>query len=358
MADLPIDDLNVSSNETLITPAQLKREIPLTEAAQRTVAHGREVVRNILDGKDHRLFVVVGPCSIHDIKAAHEYAERLKVLAAEVSDSLFLIMRVYFEKPRTTVGWKGLINDPYLDDSFKIQDGLHIGRQLLRDLAEMGLPTATEALDPISPQYLQDLISWSAIGARTTESQTHREMASGLSSAVGFKNGTDGGLTVAINALQSVSSPHRFLGINQEGGVSIVTTKGNAYGHVVLRGGNGKPNYDSVSVAVCEQELAKAKIRPNVMVDCSHANSNKDPALQPLVMENVANQILEGNNSIVGLMVESHLGWGAQSIPKDLCDLKYGVSITDACIDWDATEKTLRSMHAKLKDVLPNRQRS
>ncbi|PKM33457.1 MAG: 3-deoxy-7-phosphoheptulonate synthase [Gammaproteobacteria bacterium HGW-Gammaproteobacteria-12] len=357
MADLPIDDLNVASNETLITPDQLKREIPLTDAALKTVAHGRQVVRDILDGKDHRLFVVVGPCSIHDIKAAHEYAERLKVLAAELSDSLFLVMRVYFEKPRTTVGWKGLINDPYLDDSFKIQDGLHIGRQLLRDLAEMGLPTATEALDPISPQYLQDLISWSAIGARTTESQTHREMASGLSSAVGFKNGTDGGLTVAINALQSVSSPHRFLGINQEGGVSIVTTKGNAYGHVVLRGGNGKPNYDSVSVAICEQELTKAGIRPNIMVDCSHANSNKDPALQPLVLENVANQILEGNNSIVGLMVESHLGWGSQSIPKNLCDLKYGVSITDACIDWDTTEKSLRSMHAKLKDVLPKRPR-
>ena len=357
MADLPIDDLNVASNETLITPAQLTREIPLTDAAMRTVASGREVIRNILDGKDHRLFVVVGPCSIHDIKAAHEYAARLKALAAELSDSLYLVMRVYFEKPRTTVGWKGLINDPFMDDSFKIQDGLHIGRQLLRDLAEMGLPTATEALDPISPQYLQDLISWSAIGARTTESQTHREMASGLSSSVGFKNGTDGGLTVAINALQSVSSPHRFLGINQEGGVSIVTTKGNAYGHVVLRGGNGKPNYDSVSVAVCEQELTKAGIRPNIMVDCSHANSNKDPALQPLVMDNVANQILEGNQSIVGLMVESHLGWGAQSIPKDLAQLKYGVSITDACIDWDTTEKTLRGMHAKLKDVLPKRQR-
>ena len=358
MADLPIDDLNVASNDTLITPAQLKREIPLTAAAQRTVSSGREVIRNILDGKDHRLFVVVGPCSIHDIKAAHEYAERLKTLAAEVSDSLYLVMRVYFEKPRTTVGWKGLINDPFMDDSFKIQDGLHIGRQLLLDLAEMGLPTATEALDPISPQYLQDLISWSAIGARTTESQTHREMASGLSSSVGFKNGTDGGLTVAINALQSVSNPHRFLGINQEGGVSIVTTKGNAYGHVVLRGGNGKPNYDSVSVAVCEQELTKAGIRPNIMVDCSHANSNKDPALQPLVMDNVANQILEGNQSIVGLMVESHLGWGAQSIPKDLSQLKYGVSITDACIDWKSTEKTLRGMHAKLKDVLPKRQRS
>ena len=357
MADLPIDDLNVASNETLITPEQLKREIPLSDTALQTVTKGREVIRNILDGKDHRLFVVIGPCSIHDLKAAHEYAERLKVLAAQVSDTLYLVMRVYFEKPRTTVGWKGLINDPYLDDSFKIEDGLHIGRKLLLDLAEMGLPTATEALDPISPQYLQDLISWSAIGARTTESQTHREMASGLSSAVGFKNGTDGGLTMAINALQSVSSPHRFLGINQEGGVSIVTTKGNAYGHVVLRGGNGKPNYDSVSVALCEQALTKAKITPNIMVDCSHANSNKDPALQPLVMENVANQILEGNQSIIGLMVESHLNWGCQAIPKNLEDLKYGVSITDACIDWASTESTLLSMHAKLKDVLPKRSR-
>ena len=357
MADLPINDLNVESNETLITPDQLKKDIPLSDAALHTVTQGRAVVRDILDGTDHRLFVVIGPCSIHDIKAAHEYAQRLKALAAEVSDTLYLVMRVYFEKPRTTVGWKGLVNDPYLDDSFKIQDGLHIGRQLLLDLAEMGLPTATEALDPISPQYLQDLISWSAIGARTTESQTHREMASGLSSAVGFKNGTDGGLTVAINALQSVSSPHRFLGINPQGGVSIVTTKGNPYGHVVLRGGNGKPNYDSVSVALCEQALEKGGIRPNIMVDCSHANSNKDPALQPLVMENVANQIVEGNNSIIGLMVESHLNWGAQSIPKDLADLQYGVSITDACIDWQSTETTLRSMHAKLKDVLPRRKR-
>ncbi|HKM27883.1 MAG TPA: 3-deoxy-7-phosphoheptulonate synthase [Thiopseudomonas sp.] len=358
MADLPIDDLNIASNVTLITPEQLKEKLPLTEQAQQTVSHGRQVVRDILDGTDHRLFIVIGPCSIHDLKAAHEYADRLKALADEVSDTLFLVMRVYFEKPRTTVGWKGLINDPYLDDSFKIEDGLHIGRKLLLDLAEKGLPTATEALDPISPQYLQDLISWSAIGARTTESQTHREMASGLSSAVGFKNGTDGGLTVAINALQSVSSPHRFLGINQQGGVSIVTTKGNAYGHVVLRGGNGKPNYDSVSVAVCEQELAKAKIKANIMVDCSHANSNKDPALQPLVMDNIANQIADGNTSISSLMVESHLGWGNQSICEDLTQLKYGVSITDACIDWDATEKSIRSMRDKLKDVLPKRQRS
>jgi len=358
MADLPIDDLNIASNVTLITPEQLKKKIPLSDKAQQTVSHGRQVVRDILDGKDHRLFIVIGPCSIHDLKAAHEYADHLKALADEVSDTLFLIMRVYFEKPRTTVGWKGLINDPYLDDSFKIEDGLHIGRQLLLDLAEKGLPTATEALDPISPQYLQDLISWSAIGARTTESQTHREMASGLSSAVGFKNGTDGGLTVAINALQSVSSPHRFLGINQKGGVSIVTTKGNRYGHVVLRGGNGKPNYDSVSVAVCEQELKKAKISTNIMIDCSHANSNKDPALQPLVLDNITNQIVDGNQSISSLMIESHLGWGNQSICEDLSQLKYGVSITDACIDWDTTEKSIRSMHAKLKDILPARQRS
>lgn len=357
MAQTQVDDLNIESQTLLTTPRELKAKLPLSDSARETVAAGRQAVRDILDRKDPRLFIVIGPCSIHDVDAAHDYAARLKKLADEVQDTLLLVQRVYFEKPRTTVGWKGLINDPYMNDTFKIEDGLHIARKLLLDMAEMGLPTATEALDPITPQYMQDLITWSAIGARTTESQTHREMASGLSSAVGFKNGTDGGLTVAINALQSVSSPHRFLGINQEGGVSIVTTKGNAYGHVVLRGGNGKPNYDSVSVAICEQELTKAGIRPNIMVDCSHANSNKDPALQPLVMENVANQILEGNNSIVGLMVESHLGWGSQSIPKDLGDLKYGVSITDACIDWDTTEKSLRSMHAKLKDVLPKRPR-
>ena len=355
MADLPIDDLNITSNEILITPEQLKAQIPLSEAAQATVVQSRQVIRDILDGKDHRLFIVIGPCSIHDVNAAKDYAARLKELAAEVGDTLYLVMRVYFEKPRTTVGWKGLINDPYLDDSFKIQDGLKIGRQLLRDLTEMGLPTATEALDPISPQYLQDLISWSAIGARTTESQTHREMSSGLSSAVGFKNGTDGGLAVAINALQSVSSPHRFLGINQQGQVSIVTTKGNPYGHVVLRGGNGKPNYDSVSVALCEKDLEKAGISKNIMVDCSHANSNKDPGLQPLVMDNVANQILEGNDSIIGLMVESNIGWGNQSIPKDLSQLQYGVSVTDACIDWATTVQSVRSMRDKLKDVLPRR---
>jgi 3-deoxy-7-phosphoheptulonate synthase len=353
--NVAINDLNINSNTALMTPAALKAQLPMSPQAQATVSSARQVVRNILDGQDKRLFVVVGPCSIHDIQAAHDYANRLKELAAKVSDSLYLIMRVYFEKPRTTVGWKGLINDPYLDDSFKIEDGLRIGRQLLLDLAEQGIPTATEALDPISPQYLQDLISWSAIGARTTESQTHREMASGLSSAVGFKNGTDGGLEVAMNALQSVSKPHRFLGINQDGAVSLVETTGNAYGHVVLRGGNGKPNYDSVSVALCEQALDKAKIAKNIMIDCSHANSNKDPALQPLVLENIANQIVDGNQSIVGLMLESNINWGAQSICEDLKQLQYGVSITDACMDWDTTEKAILALHDKIKPVLSKR---
>jgi 3-deoxy-7-phosphoheptulonate synthase len=228
MTDIQVDDLNVVSQELLISPAELKTELPLTDKARDVVTKGRAVVRDILDRKDHRIFLVIGPCSIHDVEAAKDYAQRLKKLADEVSDTIYIVMRVYFEKPRTTVGWKGLINDPYLNDSFKIQEGLHIGRKLLLDIAELGLPTATEALDPISPQYLHDLISWSAIGARTTESQTHREMASGLSSAVGFKNGTDGGLTVAINALQSVSKPHRFLGINTEGQVAIIHTRGNS----------------------------------------------------------------------------------------------------------------------------------
>ncbi|WP_053979484.1 3-deoxy-7-phosphoheptulonate synthase [Marinagarivorans algicola] len=355
MTNSNIDDLNLVSQEILISPDQLKNELPLSAAAEHTVTKGRTAIRNILDRQDHRLMVVIGPCSIHDTKAAMDYAHRLKVLSDKVSDTLLIVMRVYFEKPRTTTGWKGLINDPYINDSFKIQEGLHVGRQLLLDVAELGLPTATEALDPISPQYLHDLISWSAIGARTTESQTHREMASGLSCPVGFKNGTDGGLTVAINALQSVSSPHRFLGINGSGQVSIIHTRGNAYGHVVLRGGNGKPNYDSVSVAICEKELVAAKVPTNIMVDCSHANSNKNHELQPLVMENVTHQILDGNTSITGLMIESNIGAGNQKVPADLADLEYGVSITDACIDWATTEQTMLKMHAELKNVLPKR---
>lgn len=355
MPNTKTDDLNIASIETLITPEALKAQLPLEGEALDSVSEARQTIFNILDRKDPRLFVVVGPCSIHDVDAAIEYANRLKVLAEEVKDTLYLVMRVYFEKPRTSVGWKGLINDPYMDDTFKIEEGLSKGRKLLLDIATLGLPTSTEALDPISPQYMQDIIAWSAIGARTTESQTHREMSSGLSSPVGFKNGTDGGLTVAINAMQSVSSPHRFLGVNGQGQVSVVTTKGNPYAHVVLRGGSNGPNYDSVHVAQCEKALEKGGVSRNIMVDCSHANSNKDASVQPLVMKDVAHQILEGNQSIVGLMVESNLHFGNQSIPKDLSQLKYGVSVTDACIDWDDTEKSIREMAAKLRDVLPGR---
>ncbi|WP_221797939.1 3-deoxy-7-phosphoheptulonate synthase [Oceanobacter mangrovi] len=355
MSDNRVEDLNIESITPLITPASLKAKLPISEAAVASVREGRQVIRDILDRKDKRIFVVIGPCSIHDVDAAKDYAQRLKTLSEKVSDTLYLVMRVYFEKPRTTVGWKGLINDPYMNDTFKIEDGLHIGRQLLLDLAEMGLPLSTEALDPISPQYMQDLIAWSAIGARTTESQTHREMASGLSCAVGFKNGTDGSLTVATNALQSVASPHNFLGINEQGAVAIVRTQGNQYGHVVLRGGGGKPNYDSVNVSLAEQALAKARLANNIMIDCSHENSSKNPALQPLVLENVTNQILEGNQSIIGLMVESNIKHGRQNIPENLCDLEYGLSVTDGCISWEETEEALLTMHEKLKDVLGNR---
>ena len=350
-----IDDVNLQSIHPLVTPAELKTELPLTESAYQTVLHGRETIRNILDGKDKRIFVVIGPCSIHDPVAAHEYADRLKVLSDKIKDSIYVVMRVYFEKPRTTVGWKGLINDPDMNDSFNIEKGLRIGRKLLVELNEKGLPCATEALDPNSPQYYQDLISWSAIGARTTESQTHREMSSGLSSPVGFKNGTDGGLTVATNAMQSVKHGHHFLGLNNQGQVSVIRTSGNPHAHVVLRGGNGKPNYDAGSVAEAEAALAKAKVSTKIMIDTSHANSNKDPFLQPLVLKNITEQIIDGNKSIIGIMVESHLKGGRQEIPENLCDLEYGKSVTDGCIDWDTTEKVLLEMHEALKDVLPNR---
>ncbi|MEP5763125.1 MAG: 3-deoxy-7-phosphoheptulonate synthase [Halieaceae bacterium] len=355
MTQARVDNVNVEGYDVLVTPEGLKQEVPLSDTAKTALAESRQVIRDILDRKDHRMFLVVGPCSIHDVDAAMDYARRLKALADEVSDTLYLVMRVYFEKPRTTVGWKGLINDPHLNDSFKIEEGLHIGRKLMLDILELGLPTSTEALDPISPQYLADCISWSAIGARTTESQTHREMASGLSSAVGFKNGTDGGLQVAINALQSVSNPHRFLGINPAGQVAVTRTTGNPYGHIVLRGGSQGPNYDSVHIILCEAELEKAGVTANIMVDCSHANSSKNPELQPLVMDNISNQVLEGNRSILGLMIESNIGAGNQSIPDNLADLQYGVSVTDGCIDWETTETAIRAMRDRLKDVLPNR---
>ncbi len=355
MSNIEVHNVNVDSQDILITPEQLKIALPMSASIHDTLAGSRQVIENILDRRDHRIFVVVGPCSIHDPAAAMDYARRLKALADELADTLYIVMRVYFEKPRTTVGWKGLVNDPYLDDSFKIEEGLHIARKLLLDILDLGLPTSTEALDPISPQYLQDLISWTAIGARTTESQTHREMASGLSSAVGFKNGTDGGLTVATNALNSVAKPHRFLGINSQGQVSVFTTKGNPYGHIVLRGGTMGPNYDSVHIKLCEDALDKAGVARNIMVDCSHANSNKQPELQPLVVENVANQILEGNTSIIGLMIESNLRAGNQAIPVNLDELEYGVSVTDGCIDWESTEHCMRSMRDKLKYTLAER---
>ncbi len=349
------ENLNIATNEALITPDRLKSEIKLQGTAATSVQKARQAIFSILDRKDSRLFIVVGPCSIHDVDAALDYARRLQALAAKVADTLYLVMRVYFEKPRTSIGWKGLINDPYLDDSFKIEDGLRKGRKLLIDIAELGLPTSTEALDPISPQYLQDVIAWSAIGARTTESQTHREMSSGLSSAIGFKNGTDGGLMVAVNAMQSVSNPHRFLGINEQGQVSVVTTKGNPYAHVVLRGGSNGPNFDSVHVAQCEQALRKGGVSTNIMIDCSHANSSKDPNMQPLVLKDVTHQILEGNKSIIGVMLESNINAGNQSIPQDLSKLKYGVSVTDACMDWETTEKAILEMADKLRPVLAAR---
>jgi 3-deoxy-7-phosphoheptulonate synthase len=350
-----LSDLNIDDYQVVVSPSALKAELPLPEESRAFIAESRQTVKNILDGTDKRLFMVVGPCSIHDTALALEYANRLKQLADSVRDDIFVIMRVYFEKPRTTVGWKGLINDPHLNGSFDIETGLRKARQLLIDLTAMGLPLATEALDPISPQYLQDTISWTAIGARTTESQTHREMSSGLSSPVGFKNGTDGSLDVAVNAMKSVTHSHAFLGINPEGQVAITKTKGNQYGHLVLRGGGGKPNYDSVSIALCEQGLEKAGLGRNIVVDCSHANSNKDHNVQPLVLDDIAHQIKDGNQSICGVMLESNLNAGNQSIPESLSDLKYGVSITDACIDWETTEKSVTKMAHTLHDYLPSR---
>ncbi|MFL2502716.1 MAG: 3-deoxy-7-phosphoheptulonate synthase [Luminiphilus sp.] len=336
-----IHNVNVAGQRVLISPAALRSTIEIPDSVYEFVSSSRSVIEQIIDRQDHRLMVVVGPCSIHDVTAALDYARRLQNLSEQVAETLYLVMRVYFEKPRTTVGWKGLINDPNLDDSFAIENGLKTGRTLLRDILAMGLPTATEALDPITPQYLHDLISWSAIGARTTESQTHREMASGLSSPVGFKNGTDGGLAVAVNALQSVANPHRFLGINSDGKVSVFQTSGNRYGHIVLRGGIHGPNYSAEHIACCEAALEAAKLHANIMVDCSHANSEKNPALQPAVAQNVGEQIVQGNQSIIGIMLESNLEAGNQAIPRDLSALRYGVSVTDGCIDWATTESLI-----------------
>ncbi len=341
-------DTNIESSQVLLTPIQIKEKLPLTESAEETVLQGRQDIKNILDGLDPRKMLIVGPCSIHDTKAAKDYAVKLKTLCDRVSDKLLLVMRVYFEKPRTTVGWKGLINDPDINDSFDIEKGLLVARKLLLDIAELGLPAATEALDPIIPQYLSELIAWSAIGARTTESQTHREMASGLSMPVGFKNGTDGNIKVALDALQSSRAPHNFLGIDQMGQVSIFKTKGNAYGHVILRGGGNKSNFDPETVAWAEEQLRQLNLSPRLVIDCSHGNSNKDHKKQADVFNQIVQQIVDGNTSIVGMMLESNLYEGNQKISEDLAALKYGVSITDKCIDWQETEEIILAAYDKL----------
>jgi len=349
-----LNDIHINAEEVLITPDALRNALPLSENGREFVKKSRVEISNIIHKKDHRLLVISGPCSVHDVESAKEYARKLKTLQEKYTESLYIVMRVYFEKPRTTIGWKGLINDPHMDGSFDVESGLRKARELLLYLTELELPLATEALDPISPQYLAELFSWSAIGARTTESQTHREMASGLSMPIGFKNGTNGSLGVAINALQSAASPHRFMGINRQGQVSVIKTSGNPDGHVILRGGK-QPNYDSVNVTICEEELAAHHLELGIVVDCSHGNSNKDYRRQPLVAENVFNQICEGNLSIIGIMLESHINEGNQSSELPQSELKYGVSVTDACIDFLTTEKLLDAGDKKLNAILKSR---
>jgi 3-deoxy-7-phosphoheptulonate synthase len=350
-----LENLNITAFDLMPSPEEIHTRVPISDKAAEIVFDGRETIKRILDRKDPRLFIVIGPCSIHDPTAGYDYAQRLKRLADEVRNTLYLVMRVYFEKPRTSVGWKGFINDPRMDDSFHIEEGMEKARAFLLRVNELGLPAATEALDPIAPQYLGDLISWTAIGARTSESQTHREMASGLSTPVGFKNGTDGNIEVAINAIKSALRPHSFLGINAQGRSVVVRTRGNSYGHLVLRGGGGRANYDTVSISVTEKALVNANFVPNIVVDCSHANSFQDPYVQPLVMSDCVHQIREGNHSIVGLMIESNIEGGNQPIPNDLSKLRYGCSVTDPCIDWLNTETMIRKEADTLRTVLPQR---
>ncbi len=351
------ENLNVAAFEVMPSPDEIKARVKLTDAAANTVVGARRGLEAILDGRDARLFLVVGPCSIHDPVAGLDYARRLRRLADEIGDVFQVVMRVYFEKPRTSLGWKGFINDPYMDDSFRIDVGMEKARRFLLDVNELGLPAGTEALDPNTPQYLGDLVAWTAIGARTSESQTHREMSSGLSTPVGFKNGTDGDIEAAVNAILSASRPHSFLGVNDQGRSAIVRTRGNRYGHLVLRGGGGRPNFDTVSISLAEQALAKAGLPRSIVVDCSHANSWRKPELQPLVMRDVVHQIREGNRSVVGLMVESFIEPGNQPIPLDTSKLKYGCSVTDGCVGWDTTVEMLTGAAQVLRDVLPGRKR-
>jgi len=348
------DNLHIILQEELPSPRELKETMPVTGAALETVLAGHKGVKGILDREDHRLVVVVGPCSIHNVDEALAYARLLKPLADELSDTLLILMRVYFEKPRTTVGWEGLIYDPHLDGTHRIEHGLRIGRQLMLDINSLGLPIAVEALDLISPQYLQDLVSWTAIGARTTESPTHRKLSSGISSAVGFKNSVDGSLSVAVNAIRSASSENSFISITEEGKVAAFRTSGNPHCHVILRGGK-TPNYAPEFVASCEEDLRKASLPENIMIDCSHGNSQKNHHKQLDVLESITQQIEAGNKSIIGVMLESNLCEGNQPIPDDLEEIRYGVSVTDACINWETTEKALRDMAGRLKQVLPRR---
>ena len=341
------ENLNIVDVSPLTSPKKLKEKLPVSENAAYTVIQARNTIKRVLAGEERRLLMIVGPCSIHDPEAARDYALRLKKLAVEVSETILIVMRVYFEKPRTTVGWKGLINDPDLDGSHKINKGIELARKILLETNNLGLPCATETLDPITPQYLADLISWSAIGARTTESQTHREMASGLSMPVGFKNGTDGGLNVALNAMNSALQQHHFLGINPEGISSVIQTSGNPHVHLVLRGGNNGPNYDAVSVHIAADALATGGLPKSIMIDCNHANSGKDPSRQELVLRNTIMQIKDGDQSIIGTMIESNINGGNQLIkPK----MKYGVSVTDACLDWENTHRIILDAHTALKN--------
>ncbi len=337
-------DLHVVDTRPLVPPYLLHQDLPITSQAANTVAETRKRIQAILRKQDHRLLVIVGPCSVHDVAAAKDYAKQLDPLRKRFADQLEVVMRVYFEKPRTTVGWKGLINDPHLDGSYDINTGLRRARSLLLDLAHQGMPAATELLDPVVPQYIADLISWTAIGARTTESQTHREMASGLSMPIGYKNGTDGTATIAINAMQAASRPHHFLGINSEGNAAIVSTTGNPDGHLVLRGGKSGTNYHSDAVQQVAQELDKVGLSNRLMVDCSHDNSNKDFRRQSDVLSSVASQVRQGSTNIMGVMIESHLVEGNQKLSKDLSALIYGKSVTDACIDMPTTANLLEEL--------------
>jgi 3-deoxy-7-phosphoheptulonate synthase len=341
-------DINVVETRALPSPAALLAELPKTEAQAEFVARTRGEIHRLIFTDDKRFLLIVGPCSIHDLEAGRDYARRLAALAREVQDRVMIVMRVYFEKPRTTVGWKGLVMDPHLDGSHDIATGLRLARTFLRDVLDLGLPTATELLDPITPQYIADLICWSAIGARTAESQTHRQMASGLSMPLGFKNGTDGSIATAINAIKAAAQPHTFLGINLDGSASAIVTRGNPNCHVVLRGGGGGPNYSPAHIAQTEQLLVKAGLMKSILVDCSHDNSAKQPERQPEVLHELLAQITAGSTSLMGAMIESNLAAGSQPFPQPKDRLRYGVSITDACIDWPTTEKLVREIHATL----------